>query len=77
MEVQGKTLLLSGTDGNPGCPVDGSGNPWKLNGQILTEDRILVDFTGKGGPKDVKGLWEDGDAPGIRWPDGNKWTRKN
>jgi hypothetical protein len=63
---------LTGTDGNPGCPVDGSGREWTLTGKV-DGDNILVDFTPKGGPKDLKGVW-DGD--GIRWPDGNKWTVK-
>jgi hypothetical protein len=65
-------VTLRGTDGNPGCPVDGSGREWTLTGTVNGND-ILVDFTPKGGPKDLKGVW-DGD--GIRWPDGNKWALK-
>jgi hypothetical protein len=66
-------VTLTGTDGNPSCPADGSGNAWTLQGKVVDNDSILVDFTPKGGPKDLKGVW-DGD--GIRWPDGNKWTIK-
>lgn len=66
------SATLTGTDGNPGCPADGSGKEWTLTGKV-DGDNILVDFSPKGGPKDLKGLW-DGD--GIRWPDGNKWSLK-
>lgn len=77
VEVYGQKLVLSGTDGNPGCPADGGGKPWVLPGTLKGDGKILVDFTPKGGPKDLEGVWEGGDAPGIRWPDGNKWTMKN
>jgi len=67
------TASLSGTDGNPACPEDGSGTVWRLPGEV-EGNTILVDFTAKGGPPNLKGVW-DGD--GIKWPDGNKWTIKN
>lgn len=66
-------VKLSGTDGTPGCPEDGSGDVWRLTGQADGKT-ILVDFSPKGGPANLKGVW-DGD--GIKWPDGNKWTLKN
>lgn len=61
---------LNGTDGNPGCPPDGSGDAWTLEGRIEGDD-IFVDFTPKGGPKDLMGVF---DGTAIEWPDGNKWT---
>jgi hypothetical protein len=67
-----KTASLKGTDGNPGCPADGSGKEWKLTGQIKG-DSILIDFSPKGGPADLEGKW---DGTGIKFPDGNKWTLK-
>mmetsp|Transcript_24116 Transcript_24116/g.55336 ORF Transcript_24116/g.55336 Transcript_24116/m.55336 type:complete len:175 (-) Transcript_24116:3215-3739(-) len=67
---------LAGTDGNPGCPEDGSGNLWRLNGDIVG-DKITVDFSPKGGPASLKGVWDPTSPPGIRWPDGNKWTVKS
>ena len=70
--VKGSDALLKGTDGNPGCPPDGSGKEWKLIGSV-DGSNILVDFTPKGGPPGLKGVW-DGD--GIKWPDGNKWSLK-
>ena len=70
--ADGNKVALSGTDGTPGCPVDGSGNSWSLSGEISGEN-ILVDFSPKGGPKNLKGEW---DGSGIRWPDGNKWSKK-
>ena len=39
---------VSGTDGNPGCPPDGSGNIWRLVGDVQGET-ILVDFSPKVG----------------------------
>jgi hypothetical protein len=63
---------LKGTDGNPGCPVDGSGKQWQLTGTV-DGNNIFVDFSPKGGPKDLKGEW---DVNGIKWPDGNKWEKK-
>jgi hypothetical protein len=73
--VGGNQADVSGTDGTPGCPADGSGNKWDLMGKV-EGDSILVDFTPKGGPKDLKGVWEAAPVPGIRWPDGNLWNVK-
>jgi hypothetical protein len=73
VEVIGTKASVSGTDGNPGCPADGSGNKWKLVGSVK-EDKIFVDFSPKGGPKDLEGKWEGAPVPGIRWPDGNLWS---
>lgn len=70
--VNGDSINLSGTDGNPGCPANGDGREWGLSGKVSGDD-IFVDFSPKGGPKDLKGVW---DGSGIRWPDGNKWTKK-
>ena len=40
------TVALSGTDGNPGCPEDGSGNVWRLVGEV-EGNKLVVDFTPK------------------------------
>jgi hypothetical protein len=66
---------VTGTDGTPGCPPDGSGRPWALTG-FIEGDSILIDFTPKGGPKDLKGVWEPSPVAGIRFPDGNLWSKK-
>jgi len=76
VEVKGSEAFLKGTDGNPGCPPDGSGKAWKLTGKV-DGDTILVDFTPKGGPPGLKGEWDGSSPAGIKWPDGNKWTVKN
>lgn len=75
VEVVGTKAAVSGTDGNPGCPVDGSGKVWNLVG-LVQDDKIFVDFSPKGGPKDLQGKWEAEPVPGIRWPDGNLWSSK-
>lgn len=64
--------MVSGADGNPGCPT-GEGRPWNLKGRV-DGDNIFVDFSSKGGPKDLNGVWEAKKPAGIRWPDGNKWV---
>ena len=69
----GGVALVSGADGNPGCS-GGGGRPWRLQGKVSGDDRIFIDFSPKGGPKDLTGVWEAGKKPGIRFPDGNKWT---
>lgn len=68
---------VSGTDGNPGCPPDGSGKAWKLQGTV-SGTSILVDFSPKGGPSNLKGTFlNDGTSDGgIQWPDGNIWSKK-
>lgn len=66
------TASISGTDGTPGCPMDGSGKEWNLQGTI-DGNSILVDFTPKGGPPNLKGTFQ---KDGITWPDGNKWSLK-
>mmetsp|Transcript_95968 Transcript_95968/g.143703 ORF Transcript_95968/g.143703 Transcript_95968/m.143703 type:complete len:160 (-) Transcript_95968:12-491(-) len=75
IKVEDLVADINGTDGNPGCPLDGSGDPWELTGTVVG-DSILVDFSPKGGPKDLKGVYEAAPVPGIRWPDGNLWSRK-
>lgn len=75
ISVSGASAKVSGTDGNPGCPASGAGKPWSLVGEV-NEKTILVDFTPKGGPKNLKGAWEDSPIKGIRWPDNNLWALK-
>lgn len=72
--VSKSNVAVSGTDGNPGCPPDGAGNPWKLSGTV-SGSTILVDFSPKGGPKNLQGIYVDSAEPGIQWPDGNKWSK--
>lgn len=70
-------FTLTGTDGNPGCSPDGVGDKtFRLVGKVDDESNVYVDFSPKGGPKDLKGLF-DADKRAIRWPDGNVWTMKN
>ena len=43
---QDGTATVSGTDGTPGCPEDGSGTVWRLPGEV-EGSTILVDFSAK------------------------------
>ena len=72
--VEGTTdnAIVSGTDGNPGCPLDGSGEAWKVFASIAG-DTIVVDFSPKGGPKGLKGQRI---PEGILWEDNNLWATK-
>merc|ERR1719163_2109318 len=63
-----------GTDNEDGGACEnGEGESWRLMA-TLSEDQstIKVDFSPKGGPKDVVGKWSDN---GIVFPDGNKWSK--
>jgi hypothetical protein len=71
--ADGTKALVSGTDGNPGCPIDGSGTQWKLDAIISNEDKISVDFSPKGGPSSLQGVKT---TKGILWADNNLWTTK-
>jgi hypothetical protein len=68
-------VSVSGTDGNPGCPPDGNGRAWQLEGTV-SGSTIVVDFSPKGGPADLKGTYVSSGAGRIQWPDGNSWTKK-
>jgi hypothetical protein len=71
--ADGTKALVSGTDGNPGCPIDGSGTQWKLDAIISNENKISVDFSPKGGPSSLQGVRT---TKGILWADNNLWTTK-
>jgi len=80
MDVSGRksrkpSAVIKGTDTSDGsaCEADDEVESWRLMA-TLTEDqsKIMVDFTPKGGPKDVVGMWKEG---GIVFPDGNKWSK--
>jgi len=51
---------------------------WTLSGSVLEDARgdgqlrVVVDFSPKGGPKDLPGAW---DGERIKWADGNRWSR--
>jgi hypothetical protein len=45
---------------------------WKVVGTVTGND-IIIDFSPKGGPKDVKATFVIG--KGITFPDGNVWSR--
>jgi hypothetical protein len=70
----GKTAVVLGEDGSPGCERGSPTKSWTLAAK-LDGDSIYVDFSPKGGPKDLVGKWEGTAPPGVRWPDSNKWTR--
>jgi hypothetical protein len=74
VKEDGKAAVVLGEDGNPGCESGSPTKSWKLSGRVEGES-IYVDFSPKGGPKDLVGKWEDAAPQGIRWPDSNKWTR--
>eukprot|EP00621_Florenciella_sp_RCC1693_P006004 CAMPEP_0182535684 /NCGR_PEP_ID=MMETSP1323-20130603/18510_1 /TAXON_ID=236787 /ORGANISM="Florenciella parvula, Strain RCC1693" /LENGTH=237 /DNA_ID=CAMNT_0024745849 /DNA_START=35 /DNA_END=748 /DNA_ORIENTATION=+ len=58
--------LIVGADG----PKDAQ---WKLAGK-MSGDNVLIDFSPKGGPKDLLGKF---DGSGIVFPDGNRWPKVN
>ena len=74
----GDVLDVTGTDGSPGCANGETQRPWSLKGELVKipskRDEILIDFSPKGGPKNLLGkLTPEG---GILFPDGNTWSKK-
>lgn len=76
VENIGKIATIEGTDGNPSCKPNGQGTDDFQLLAAVENGEMIVDFSPKGGPKDVTAKWEGGDKPGIRFPDGNKWFLK-
>ena len=52
--------------------ADEDGKPWKVKGSYEGKT-IVVDFTPKGGPKDVTATYSIGS--GLTFPDGNVWKK--
>jgi hypothetical protein len=76
ISVDGPTLTVKGTDGNPGCPPDGSGEEFEVAGRVWSSGdnmMIIIDFTPKGGPPDIMAVWDSTLPAGILFADGNKW----
>jgi hypothetical protein len=68
-------VIIRGTDSSTGTctPGDAEVKPWRLTGYVTEKgDKMFVDFSPKGGPKDLVATYEGG----IKFPDGNTWTRK-
>jgi len=66
-------LEVTGTDGSPGCAKGEKQTPWALTGELTKQgDGILIDFSPKGGPRDLLGKKTDA---GILFPDGNEWKK--
>ena len=63
-----------GEDGTPGCQADGQKETkkWELEGELRGENEILIDFSKKGGPKNLLGKWT---GSGVLFPDGNTWSK--
>ena len=66
--IENDSITVIGSDN-----VDGT-NEWKLDAKE-NDSGILVDFSPKGGPKDLLGVYDDTNG-GIRWPDNNLWNKK-
>lgn len=62
-----------GKDGEKMCTGrPGRGDLWSIEGKLLSKDTASLDFSSKGGPAGIKGVYQD---DGIVFPDGNKWTK--
>ena len=71
----GRTTEVYGADaaGGEGIACDGTTDvAWgPLNGTLVIV-KITVDFSPKGGPSDLSGIFKDG---AINWEDGNSWLQ--
>lgn len=66
--IENNIISIIGSDNE-----DGS-DEWKLEAKE-NDSGIMVDFSPKGGPKDVLGIYDENED-GIRWPDNNLWKKK-
>lgn len=64
--ASGKDITIVGSD-----EIDGS-KQWLLKATEDYPGTIFVDFSPKGGPPDLLGVYDNN---AIKWPDGNKWTK--
>lgn len=66
--AKGKEITIVGSDN-----IDGS-NQWIIKAKEEYPGTIFVDFSPKGGPADLLGVFDEKDN-GIRWPDKNLWSK--
>jgi hypothetical protein len=69
--IDGSVYGVDGDEGSEDCanPV-----PWGPLPATVDGEDIVIDFSGKGGPSDLWGVYVDVDA-GILFSDGNEWAR--
>lgn len=65
---EGKEITILGSDN-----IDGS-DKWLIKAKENQPGKMLVDFSPKGGPKDLLGIYNT-EKNGIQWPDGNLWSK--
>jgi len=68
ISVKDGAVTIIGSDN-----VDGS-NQWVIKAKEDAPGVMFVDFSSKGGPSDLLGVYNE-KADGIKWPDGNMWTK--
>lgn len=69
LEVTG----YDGKDGEKMCTTRPTrADLWKVQGTVRSNTEAVIDFSAKGGPKNLAAKYENG---GIVFPDGNKWTK--
>jgi len=71
--MKDKDATITGADGPDGknCPDGQTGEPFTVYGKVDC-NHIIIDFSPKGGPKDLHAYW---DGSGIVFEDGNKWEK--
>ena len=73
--VAGTVTGADGTGPGGACEAGKPVKEWSLSAVVAKDGQSLtVDFSPKGGPKDLTGKWNGKD--GISWPDGNTWTKQ-
>jgi len=72
VSVDGLKMKIDG--GDEPCGPNDKQKAWSLTATLPDAEakEVMIDFSPKGGPKDLKGKWDGG---GIVFPDGNKWTK--
>jgi hypothetical protein len=68
-----RTVVVNGDGTATVTGIDYKDKPmWTITGYFKGSD-LLIDFSVKGGPKDLLSRYEDG---GMKFPDGNKWSKQ-
>jgi hypothetical protein len=69
--ADGEGAACDGKTDDTWGPLEGTFRYITHNGEVTKQ--IIVDFSSKGGPKDLTGIWNE-HSKKIEWQDGNHWT---
>merc|ERR1711990_712082 len=69
VSVTDRLLEVTGVD-------EKNGKEWVVKGTLNDAGEVVLDFSVKGGPKNLLASWDEKGNGAIKFPDGNRWTRR-